>query len=193
MSKGLALAILGCLVAPIVCADDVADYYLKLPPEIYQLVDDMPTLSLDSRKEMVALERAGDPRVEGTILLDVLNGYLEVTGSDSGERHDLTMALYRQKDHSALIALTADENFEQEEENGGGPATHYFAFYLVQDNIWKDVTKQVAPKWPIPNSYVVLPRYGTSIKIYSRGKDKLIAVWRRQGDGFVAEGIERIR
>lgn len=190
LSRAITLVVFGGLAAPAVGTDNIAGYYLLLPPGIYQHVDMGPTLSLESRKEMIAMAKAKDPRIEGAILLDVPNGYLGVLGSDSGERHDLTMALFRQKDRSALIALTADENFEQEAENGGGPATHFFGFYIIEKNAWIDVTRRVAPQWPLPDAYVVLPRYGTTIKIYSRGRGELIAVWQRQGDGFIEKELE---
>jgi len=188
--RAITLAVPGGLSGPAVGADDVAGYYLALPPGIYQHVDMGPTLSFESRKEMIALAKAKDPRIEGAILLDVPNGYLRVLGSDSGERHDMTMALFRRKDRSALIALTADENFEQEAENGGGPATHFFAFYIIEKNTWIDMTRRVAPRWPLPDAYVVLPRYGTTIRIYSRGRGELIAVWQRQEDGFIERELK---
>jgi len=165
---------------------DIADYFLALPAEMDGDWDSGPTLSASAREQLIVAARKGYSTVEGMILLDLRNGYLRISGSDSGERVTLTMVLFRQEDHSALIAIALDENFEQEAENGGGPATDHFAFYTVEESGWKDVTKKIAPVWPLQDVYIELPRKGTTIPIYDRGKTKKIAIWERLGDGFIS-------
>ncbi|MEM0967981.1 MAG: hypothetical protein AAGJ31_01405 [Verrucomicrobiota bacterium] len=153
---------------------DVADYFLALPEALYEQWDSGPTLDREERESLIARAREGDPKVEGVILLDVRNGYLQVAGSDSGERQTLTMALFRRPDGSALLALTADETFEQREEQGGGEATDFFGFYEVVDGQWKDLTPILAGDWPRKDRYYELPRYGRTIRILDRGRDRLL-------------------
>ncbi len=186
LNQIIILASLGASATLSLGQEDIAEYYLALPPEIYGVVDSGPTLSLAARKDLIARARNHDATVKDSVIVDVANGFLQVSASDSGERHHLTMVLFRQPDATALIALSAAENFEQVDENGGGEATDFFAFYVVEDTGWRNVTAEFAPKWPLKDVYLELPRYGTTIELYDRGKKNQIAIWKRKGSGFVS-------
>lgn len=133
--------------------------------------------------------------------LDIPNGYLHYPADDGGERCGMTIALFRQPDGGAMIAMECREVWEVVEldilpmhpelQNAAGDpyATDTLRWFAVDRNGWTEVTDRIMPEPLAKDVRYELPRHGTTILLFRRGETHPFRKWVRSGSGFRAEAL----
>jgi hypothetical protein len=145
----------------------VADFFL-LVPERY-----MDGYDLRFRQEMLRAEHRG-------VVIDIPNGYISYDASDNPSGFEF--AIFRKSNGNYLVAYSTGAFLDQEmaEELGNWPTLFLLSY---EGGRWRDVTKASLP-WAYDEKLAyMLPRRGTSIKVWDGRARKLYTLtWR--GDRF---------